>query len=410
MRPKVILSFLGLLIFVLSLRLMFFFITGHKYVAGERVGKEVIIFSEPKSYFGKQRLSIVLDSGQSVIVTLPQDPVLSYGDTISIGGVLKNKNVGTKSILALDYPRITVKKSSQNLLLAVLARVRYVIASFYDLNLPQTSSSLLLGIVYGIKADIPSDFSNLLKNTGVTHVIAASGMNITLIAGFFAVFFGRFLKRKVAIFLTILAIFTYALLSGLSPSIMRASIMGTIAFSSQLAGRQNASVLALFFTVVIMLLLSPILLLDIGFQLSALSTLGILIFNPILEARTKNIEFIKFLGADFFTTISAQLFTFPIIIANFGTYSFISVLVNLLVLWTIPILMVLGALSSLLAFLFEPLAVLVLYLSYPFLIYFESVVRSLGNLGLSFTLSTFPWELGLGYYLLLIAFVIKIKK
>jgi uncharacterized membrane protein len=132
--------------------------------------------------------------------------------------------------------------------------------------------------------------------------------------------------------------------------------------------------------------------------------------NPILEKRFGTKSLFKVLGENLFTTVSAQIATFPIIISNFGSYSLLSVIVNLLVLWTVVPLMVLGALVGLLAFVFKPLALLVLYLSYPFLFYFETIVKTFGRIDTSIYLSNFPWQMSIGYYLLLFAILVKIKR
>lgn len=410
MNRKAIVSFFLIFTFILLARIATHFALSHSYKAGETVDKKITVFSDPKTSGRFQRVNFTLESGQSILLTIPSSVDFSYGDTIRVRGELKSRRIGEKNVLVLDYPQIIVKKSTENPILAILAKVRQDVAGFYSQNLPQTSSSLLMGIVFGIKENMPKSFSDLLKTTGVTHVVAASGMNVTIIAGFFSLSFGRIFRRRVALILTLAAIAFYAILSGLSPSIVRAGIMGTIVFSSQILGRQNTSLIALFLTSFAMLFITPALILDIGFQLSVFSTLGILIINPILEAkfRTKNI--VKILGDTFITTVSAQIMTIPIILSNFGSYSPLSIIVNLLVLWTVAPLMVLGALAALLAFVFKPLAVLVLYLSYPFLFYFEEAVKAFGNLDTAISLKYLPWQVSVGYYFLLSAILIKIKR
>ena len=392
---------------ILLARISTHFALSHSYKSGEVLDREVTIFSDPKISGRFQRVNFSLDSGQSVLLTISSGVNVSYGDTIRVRGELKSRRISENKILVLDYPQITVKKGSESPVLAVLAKVRHDIARFYNRNLPQTSSSLLMGIVFGIKENMPKDFSDLLKTTGVTHVVAASGMNITIIAGFFSLSFGRVFRRRTALILTLCAIAFYAILSGLSPSIVRASIMGSIVFSSQILGRQNTSLIALFLTGFAMLFISPKLVLDIGFQLSVMSTLGILLINPLLIAKFGKKILPKVAYENLFTTISAQVITLPILLASFGSYSLLSIIVNLLVLWTVPSLMVLGALAALLAFVFESLAVLVLYLSYPFLFYFETVVKTFGKIDTSIYVSNFPWQISIGYYLLLFAILIK---
>jgi len=75
----------------------------------------------------------------------------------------------------------------------------------------------------------------------------------------------------------------------------------------------------------------------------------------------------------------------------------------------VPSLMVLGALSAFLAFVLKPLAVVVLYLSYPFLAYFETVVRTFGSLNLSLQIPSLAWQISIGYYLILAGLYLKTR-
>lgn len=415
MSRRVIFFFFLTLIFLLIIRLVLHFSLSHKYSPQEVIDKEFTLFSDPKTSGRFQRFNLLLPSGQTLFVTIPSSIEISYGDTIRVRGEVKSRKIkefetlpAGRQVLVLDYPQIAVKKADQNPLLAILAKVRYDIADFFGRNLPKTSSSLLMGIVFGIRDNMPPDFSDRLEATGLTHVVAASGMNITMIAGIFSISFGRIFKRRTALILTLFAIFLYAVLSGLSPSIVRAAIMGSIVFSSQILGRQNTSLIALFLTCFLMLFISPKLIFDIGFQLSAGATLGILLINPILKAKIRFAH--PIVSENLFTTISAQVGTLPIILSNFGSYSLISIFVNFIVLWTVPSIMVLGAFSALLSFVFEPAAVLVAYLTYPFLYYFETAVEIFGQIAVKFTLQNLPWQIQVGYYLLIFSVILKLKK
>ena len=232
------------------------------------------------------------------------------------------------------------------------------------------------------------------------HVIAASGMNVTLVGGFVFYMFSYFLKRQRAIFLSVLIILFYAFLAGLQASIIRASVMAIIAFSAESLGKQKYSQYALFLTGFIMLIIWPQFLEDIGFQLSFMATLGILII-PSYISLGKN----SFLG-DLLTTVSAQIATFPIIVSNFGIYSLWSVIVNVLVLWTVPILMVLGGISAIISFVYPPLGAVILYLCIPLLAYFEKIVTFFSGLGGEFLIQNFPWQFSVSYYLFLLSLVI----
>jgi competence protein ComEC len=153
-----------------------------------------------------------------------------------------------------------------------------------------------------------------------------------------------------------------------------------------------------------MLFLWPQFLTDVGFQLSFASTLGIMII-PSLFKKWENA-----LSGDFLTTISAQAATLPILLGSFGTYSVWSVVVNALVLWTVPILMILGGFAAIVSFIFAPISKLLLYLCLPFLVYFQSIVSFFAGLKGSLTVQNLPWQLTVAYYLLLISGLVFVFK
>jgi competence protein ComEC len=149
-----------------------------------------------------------------------------------------------------------------------------------------------------------------------------------------------------------------------------------------------------------MLFLWPQFLTDVGFQLSFASTLGIIII-PSLCKKWENA-----LSGDFLTTVSAQAATLPILLGSFGTYSVWSVVVNALVLWTVPILMILGGFAAIASFVFAPLSRVLLYLCLPFLIYFQSITGFFAGLKGSLIVQSLPRQLTAAYYLLLISLLV----
>ena len=389
---------LKLLIFfliILSFRFYFFYQNQTRYTDRQRVSFETAIFSEPQVFGSQQVFTANLASNQRIRITTSRFPEFHYGESMRVSGpiqlrLLNNKNM----VLSLYFPKIEAVNPSNTLStsLAVINNLRQKLISLFSKTLPAPYSSLLMGIIFGIKEQMPKDFSDNLRTSGVFHVIAASGMNVTLIGGFISTVLAFFLKRQIAIILSIAGIIFYAVLAGLEASIIRASIMGILVFSSQIMGRQTLAANGLFLAGFVMLFISPNLVSDIGFQLSFASTVGIL--------------YIKRLP----TTVAAQIATLPILLANFGTYSIYSVLVNGLVLWTVPILMMVGGIGAILGLSLETLGQLLIYLCYPLLLYFESVVRIFGRMGGIITLQALSWQFIVGYYCLLGSGLIIFRK
>ena len=99
----------------------------------------------------------------------------------------------------------------------------------------------------------------------------------------------------------------------------------------------------------------------------------------------------------------------PILLVNFGSYSLWSIPVNAIVLWTIPILMIIGGAAALISFLIEPVARLVLYLSVPFLLYFTKIVEVFGSFPGQINIKSLPFMIILGYYLIILAIIIHFR-
>ena len=209
-----------------------------------------------------------------------------------------------------------------------------------------------------------------------------------------------------------LGILFYAFLAGFEPSIVRAAIMGILVFMAQLTGRQNSAFLGLFSAGFIMLFVNPSLIFDIGFQLSFMATLGLIYIRPIFF-RKKNLKKLiekSVVGEDVATTISAQIATLPILLANFGSFSFSSILVNALVLWTVPVIMIIGGISALLGLIFAPIGQILAYISIPFLLYFETVVDFFGARSSQLTIDHLPLTIFFGYYLILFSIILRLRK
>lgn len=386
---------------------------------------QTVLLAEPTQSGRTQRITIRLPDGQRVFITTARYPQYHYGDTLRIEGKLEEKKVGKESpstslrvnssqqdrtIYTMAFPNITVVPTD-NPLINLMRPLRERIIWLFHTSLPQPHVSLLLGIVFGIQEDMPKAFEKVLSNAGVLHVIAASGMNVTMIGAFLALTFGKILKRQHALLATIGVIFLYAALAGFSPSIVRASIMGSLVFAAQIIGRQTLALYGLLLAGFVMLFYQPFLLFDVGFQLSFVATWGLIVFTPLAQSVLNEKEKIgKWIAkSEFSTTFIAQLVTLPILLSTFGSYSPASILANVLLLWTIPILMIIGAVGTVIGFFIPVFGQWVLFLSLPFLIFFEKTVWFFGSLPVGITIEGVGWPVVVGYYLLLLALLVKLN-
>lgn len=307
--------------------------------------------------------------------------------------------------LLLFYSQDHSFSDNQESNLPIISEAKNKIISAFNKGLPNEESTLLLGIVYGEKGNFDREYFEAMRRTGVIHVIAASGMNVTMTAGVIFAVLAFLVKRTKALVAASFAILLYAALANFEESIVRASIMAILAYGAGLFGRQNTSLLALFIAIFLMVFYDPAILEKIGFQLSVAATAGIILFDPIFKKLSKGIFF-----EDFRTTLSAQIATVPILLFYFSTYSPISVIANLLILWTVPPIMILGVLASILSMFAQVLVAPLLWLVFPLLLYFKLIILFLNKYALEFETQNLPIALTIGYYFVALAAILWIYK
>lgn len=279
---------------------------------------------------------------------------------------------------------------------------------------PEPEASLLSGILIGTKAQMPADFYNNLQKTGTLHMIALSGQNISLVIALIAYILKGF-GKKLSSFITIITIIIFICFVGPSASVVRAGLMGGFVMLSIIFGRQYLAVLGLFISGLVMIVISPSTIFDIGWQLSFSATLGIILLSGKIETGNHKILLSRLANSMLFdlkTTLAAQLFTTPIVLYNFHNLSIVAPLTNVLILWTIPVLMY-GGFGVALISLISPIFLISQSVSwplYPLLVWFVVVVNWTASLPLaSLTMKNFSLWMTFLYYgvLFLILAIIK---
>jgi ComEC/Rec2-related protein len=353
---KVVLLALGglFIIIVLTLR---FEATQARFADGQRVRVTGMVSQEPSVKYGNQRIKIGQFSFKQ-----PQYPEYHYGDRLQVEGVVENSDFG------LEITSLKVKNAPDMVLytpLKPLLALRQQLTSSILRVLPERNGALLIGILLGTKNSLDPEFYDALGKTGTLHIAVASGTNVALFSGVLLTTLATYLGRRKALVITIFLIWFYVVLSGIQPPIVRAAFMASLAFSSQLFGREISMLRALFISALILLFINPQWITDVGFQLSFAATFGVVWVAPFLKRLLSKVSRLpEIVHNDFSTTIGAQIAVSPILLLNFpmSPWTFIlSPIVNVLILWTIPIIMALGVLLSAAVTLWQPLGQLVAY-------------------------------------------------
>jgi competence protein ComEC len=237
-------------------------------------------------------------------------------------------------------------------------------------SLPEPMSSLAAGILLGVKGQMPKDFYTALVNTGTLHIVAASGYNVTIVAGVIMSMLNGLVGRTLGVGFGIFGIFLYVFVAGAGASVVRAGIMGSLTLVAFYFGRPTEAKRLLYIAAGIMLFLDPAMIFDIGFQLSFLATFGLLYLEPLFKKLPRQALLAEYL----YPTLAASIATLPVIIYQFGRVSYISPLVNMMVLPVVPLIMGLSAVVIGVGVIFPGIGQIIAWTLYPLLWYMVEVI------------------------------------
>ncbi len=348
-----------------------------------------------------------------VLLSAHRYPKYHYGDEIRITGKLKTPPefedfsyrdyLATRRIYSLiNRPKIALLSSNNgSRTYTTLLKFRHLLEEKISPILPEPESSLLAGVVLGVKRNLPPDFYESLQKSGTLHVIVVSGTNITYVVAFLAAFFG-FLTRPLRIILSALGILAYALMVGGGAAVWRATLMGLVTLLAIVFGRRRWLKEALFLSAAVLLLANPMGLWQIGFQLSFAATAGIIFLQDVIDRRLQ--DWPHRIREGLVTTLAAQIAVLPIIAQNFQTVSVISPLTNLLTFLLIPPLTIGGAVVAFIALVCLPLGRIVAPLVYVLAKLFVVIVETSAKVPFAqVEVTKLPVLAWVGYYFILAA-------
>lgn len=368
-------------------------------------------------------------SGELVMAMLPANTDLIYGDQLLLYAHPETpfeddefsyrQYLATRGIFSiLPYPRIIERQPAERatLLTWIYSFKQRLIEMTADI-FPAPESGLITGILLGPRNHIPDELYEAFKSSGTSHIIAISGFNIAILAALISTICLRTFGKWRGALIAIITITFYALLVGGSASVVRASIMGALAILAQLIGRRQAGVNTLALTAFGMLLFNPLLLWDVGFQLSFCATLGLVWFaGPMQEwFKVKAAHYIPqaypqkaadWTGEYVLFTIAAQITTLPLLAYHFHRVPLVSLLANPLVLPAQPPLMIGSGLALVAGLIWLPLGRVAGALTVPFASYTIRVVEWTAGLHLpEFWVNAIPLTVVLVYFALLAVWV-----
>ena len=307
-----------------------------------------------------------------VLLFVYRYPEYTYGDELLVDGELKtpqnfddfdyrdylaNQGIYTTML----FPKIEVLDTGKGFPpLAWIYSLRNRLSQIMAEILPEPQAALAQGMILGIRGNIPPSLQDNFMLSGTTHILVISGSQFNIVAGILVStglwLFGK--RRYLYIWLALAAIWVYALLTGMSPPVIRSAIMVSLFLIAELLGRQRSAITVLAFAAAVMLAITPRLFGDASFQLTFMSTLGMVLVAPRLQSMGRKmisaklgeegfvVSSVNWISDSLFVTLGVTIVIWPIIAYYFGIFSIVSPLATLLILPALPYLIFSGALAA----------------------------------------------------------------
>ena len=304
---------------------------------------------------GKLLLTSVLNENSSL---------LDYGREVEFAGQL-NLPMGVRNPGGFDYRRYLSQKGvsavvfslkittgegwRSSFLIDTGHMLRMKIVGVIEKSLPRQQAGLLNGVLIGYREGLTKDVQAAFSNAGLAHIMAVSGANVAfLVFPLIFIFKKLRVRQNISCILIIAFLILFIYITGFEPSVLRAVIMGIIMLLGKMLMREGDVYTTVSFAAILLLLCSPYMLFNIGFQLSFAATLSL----ALMHKRMKGLLSFKYLPAAVVdvlaATISAQLGVLPITLYYFNKLSVISLLSNLLVVPLMEVITILGTVMAVL--------------------------------------------------------------
>ena len=300
---------------------------------------------------------------------------------------------------AIYYAVAEVITKNQN----IIDNLRHGFAASVLTNLPEPQASLGLGFLIGLKSGLPDDLNDQMKVLGLTHIVVASGYNLTILVRLARRLFEKVSKYQVvAVSAGLIA--GFVAVTGFSPSMSRAALVTGLALWAWYYGRHIHPFTLLLSAAAITAAVNPLYFwTDLGWWLSFLAFGGVLVLAPLLQKRLFGDRQPKLLGQIILETICAQLLTLPLILLIFGNFSVLSLMANVLVVPLVPLAMFSTFAAGTVGMLLPGLAPFIAIPATILLSFITEVVRLMAQIPWASVPFTIDWPVMVGFYLALMA-------
>ncbi|MBI4257126.1 ComEC/Rec2 family competence protein [Candidatus Uhrbacteria bacterium] len=303
-----------------------------------------------------------------LLVWAPLYPLVEYGDSLVFNcrverpvpfeGFAYDRYLATKGIYAVCFqPQyIDVHPTTSWSVVRVILAIKTFATDTLREGLPEPHASFLSGLLFGGSTALSGDLKDDFRETGTSHILAASGYNVSIFSiTFLSFIMSTRLGRRRGLILTTILLVVYVIIAGASAAVVRAGIMGFLVVLEKWISRKAYMLNVLLLTASLMLLFNPFVLYDVGFQLSFIATIAIVTLTKPWSERLDFVPDVIGLRQAFAGSLAATVLTLPIVLWHFGTVSLVSPFANLLVLPLVPYAMATTGIGLVGGILFGPI-------------------------------------------------------
>lgn len=285
------------------------------------------------------------DDGQQLVGKLQisgfGENAVFQGDVVQVEGKLYPSRSAYQG--RISFAKLTILEHHPS----IITNIRRKFAAGTQSALPEPLAPFVMGILIGQRASLPDDVKTNLQHVGLTHIIAVSGYNLTIILQASRRLFDKQSKR-IATFLSVALIGVFLLIAGASASIVRAAIVSMLSITAGYYGRVFKPLNLLAMSAVITAWVNPVYIWsDLSWYLSFLAFYGVMVLGPLIQARWPGKWHDSIIVGVALESISAEIMTLPFVLYIFGQMSRISLLANILVVSLVPLAMLLGTIAGL---------------------------------------------------------------
>ncbi len=303
-----------------------------------------------KTYYDLYQIKLLNSKNFNLYIQISKNSgTLEYGDKIKVQGEYKKpakqRNYGgyddeqylktLKIIGRIQVKKVEILEKNQiNPILQRAHQIRKMMIEKIEKNFDKENSAMIKGLLLGEIKDIQEDVKTNFQISNISHILAISGMHIAYLMMGMNLLLKKILGKRKTKIVTILSLIFYAFITGFSPSIVRAVLMGVIVLVGELIHRKSDIINSISISLFLTLMYNPFLIFNVGLQLSYLGTLGIVLLQSTISQILKKIRLEKIRNT-IAISLSAQIAILPILLYHFNTFGIYFLITNLLVSFVI---------------------------------------------------------------------------